>query len=528
MRMRFFKIGLRSQQIGIELGARTLKVAWVIRGPGAKQCWQFRQQPRSDDHDPTALTRHLTQLLRPLHHSRFDAHVIVTAPESYLHRLTVCVPEARQIPHALEERLPSLLPFDVEHAQVQYYVHHQQSVDGGLEADLMVAACDRAALLRDIDACWRIGWVSTAVVPAALALVEAARALHVVGPAPHVLMEIGECCTTIVLLHEGEVVCARDVALGDEQLTEALMRQISVGERTLSLSREQAVALKQRIGIPLGAVSMPPTNSPIPLSTYLAMIQPVLEQLVSELRRTMTFGAQPGAAAAPPPVLISGEGARLPHCDEWLAQQLGVAVTRLSCESMVGVEGAASAVVCGLTLLPRALALDLQPRPYRHRGTLVRIASRGWRACLLMAIILWCGAALWMLRTEVMARQWHVLQDRWQHLEPVVAMQEAVAQQMQLTQRLVEREGLTSEWFRRLAHDFPGAVRLTQLSIDGQHHVRLVGEAQERDQNPEATVSQLAMWLEQAKVCQAVHLESTRRLSAGGNLVVFTMTCRVP
>ncbi len=136
----------RAPRIGLELGARTLKVAWLVSRPGGQNEWHFRQQPRRDAEDPSICAQDLAELLRPLHRARWDAHVLVSAPESYFHQLTVRAADARHIPHAIQEQLPSLLPFDLEHTQWQFHVRRQQPVDGGVEAHLAIAACERAAL----------------------------------------------------------------------------------------------------------------------------------------------------------------------------------------------------------------------------------------------------------------------------------------------------------------------------------------------------------------------------------------------
>lgn len=528
-----------SLRIGLECGANTLKVAWVtVRGGGTR--WHYREQPRAQEATPQALSRDLAKLLHPLRRHRLNAQLLLAAPESHVRQLSLQAPDLKRVPEAVRDQLPKLLPFEVERAQVQFLVRSQQRGESALDALVVMAACDRGSASPLLEALWTIGWTPSGMIPAALALVQTAKALTAVDQEPIVLMEIGERATTIVLVDAGEAVYARDVTVGDEHVTEALMGRVSVGERTLSLSREQAEALKREMGIPDAAAAIPAAQVPLPVATYLAMIQPILEQVVSEVRRTMTFGAYTAMEATPKRVVISGEGSRLPNLAHWLSGQLGVPVVRLNCEKFLGEQGTASAVVCGLALFDRPPKLDLQPSSSQQRRVMLQATQWLWWGLVATAMLVWSGVAWWTLRHSAVTRELSALQARSATLQPVVTLRDAIQTHTQLVQRLAVSQGIDLEWFRRLAQEFPNPVRLSTLSIDAKRQVQLAGEAQGWDQSPEAQISALTLWLERSKVCDQVELGSTRRpearpessegrAGAGSDMVQFTLTCeRLP
>ena len=521
-------------RIGLELGARTLRVAWATSRRGRIE-WRCREQIRSEDSRHEALAEDLAKLLAPLRRFRFSARLLLAAPESYIRQVTLQVPDAARIPEALGEQLPKLIPFEVERAHVQFTMRRQQRREEGLECLLSVVACERSVLQRELESLWRIGWVPHGVVPSALALLQAARTLKAVDQEPVALVDIGQRRTAMALVDGGAVVYARDVALGDDHLTEALMSQVSVGGEALSLSREQAQALKREMGVggslPLSTGSaQDPTSSVIkrlPAPTYLSMIQPILEQLVSELRRTLSAGA---AVMPTPPkrLLLSGDGAGLPNIDRWLAKQLAVPVSRLSAEGNLRAEGTSAVLAYGLALCEHPLRLDLQPRTWRRRGTVVRSVARLRQGILLAALILWLGAAFWCARERMLARQLSALETRWAALQPVASLQETIEAETQLVQRLMVNEGIPAEWFRRLTRGFPNPIRLTRLTIDAKREIKLAGEAQAREQSPEAYVSEMTLWLRQSNLCNSVQVDSTHRVGASGALVAFEMICQLP
>ena len=513
-------------RIGLELGARTLKVAWRFKRPSGETGWGYREYPRSHDPHLEAISRDLAQLLRPLRRHRLRAHVVLAAPISSLRWLTVRVSDLSRIPDAVREQLPSLLPFDVEHAQVQFVLRRQQHIDQELECTVSVAACERTALQQELEALWRIGWTPSEVIPAALALVATAKALDAIHDEPVAFVDIGERRTTIALIDHGDVVYARDVTLGDDHLTDVLMGQVTIGGTTLSLTREQAHALKQHAGIPdaqsLATVGQPP----IPTTTYLAMIQPILEQLASEVRRTMAFGTHAAMTAAPARVWLSGEGARLPHCEAWFSKQLGVPVTVLRCDQLVGSDAALAAVTCGLTLGERRSTLDLQPRAWHQRRVWIRIAAGIWKGLATVTLLLWLGVGIWSFQHRRVTQQLTRLETRWRELQPVLALQESLETHTRLLHHLVAERGISLDWFRQLTREFPPAVRLTRLVVGTESTVQMSGQAQEREQTPEAAVSAFTQWLEHAKMCHDVQLGSTARGGPMGNLVEFTLTCQ--
>lgn len=530
-------------RIGLECSPHVLKVAWSVSGSGGRTTWGYRQQLCRQDQTPDSLSEDLATLLAPLRAHQFNVHLVLAAPNSTVRRLTLDVPSAAHLREAINERLPKLLPFDVERAEVTFRVRRQQPSDGQLECSVVLAACDRAALQQYLDALWSIGWTPGGVAPASLALVRTAKALGVLGQEAVVLMDLGTHQTTIALVEEGETVYARDVALGTTHLVRTLTDQLSLGQETLVLSHAEAETLLQTVGIPEVAsaqgtastedrsseagISVQAGRWQLPMTTYRSMIQPVLEQLIGELRRTMTFGVQTATAAVPQRVWVSGEGSRLPQCERWLERQLSVPVSRLDCERWVGQEGSTAALACGLALFDRAPELDLLPNVSRQRGTFIRIVAWAWQGLAALVLLTWAGAGWWMLQHLTAARELKQLESRWEEVRPLIALRDAVSARTELIHRLVRTQGVPADWFNRLATGFPKSIRLTRLAVNEQHQVTMSGQAQEREQTPEAYVSELVLWLQQSRLCQNVQLGSSHRSATTEGLVEFSLTCQM-
>ncbi len=419
----------------------------------------------------------------------------------------------------VREELPALLPFDLEQAEIR--------VVSSADRWVTVAACERALVQEQLQVLWELGWIPRAVVPSSISLVTLARSNKLISSEPAVILDVGERRTTIVVVDSGDVAYARDVALGSDHIIEALMAHVSVGSATLSMSWEQAEALLREAGVPEPQSGSVVGSMHLPVATYLAMIQPVLEQLVSELRRTTTFGAHSASAPSPRKLIMSGEATLIPRWPEWFGLQLGVPVTVMDCERLVGAAGSASSIACGLASPDCPATLNLKPPGWTQRSLMVRAASLGWKVFAAIAVVVWLGTALWHGRDRAITQTLKTLEARWEQLQPAVALSETLQRRQQSIQQLISRQGVTPAWLERLAREFPAPVRLTQLSISEQRQVRMVGQAQAWDQTPEGQVSELALWLEQEQVCQTVQLESTRRSQASADLVEFSLRCNL-
>lgn len=521
-------MGFSSPTIGVEIGAHALKAARAIR-KGGRLTWQYRQQVRRNDAGAHALSEDLAALLKPWRWERFHARLILAAPNSYIRRLTVRAVTAQTIGEAVQARLPSLLPFDAAQAHVRFDIEAQRPAGDKVEATVLLSACDRAAAQELLDAVWHAGWPVAALVPAGAALHAAAQELEAAGQEPAVLLELGARQTTIALVDAGRLLCARDVAIGDEHLTDALTGEVNAQGRTVALTVEQALALKTRIGIPESGAGVPEAELPLPLAVYLSMVQPILEQVVAEVRRTMALIGDTAVESSPQRLLLTGDGSRLPNLPHWLSGQLGVPVVRLQCEKLLGETGANATIPCGLvwSAQGRMLSSDLQPAPSRRRAVIARAASRTWKFLLLAAALAGVATWSWSDRQHVAAQQVAALEARWDALRPVEDLQATAVQERQVIHRLTEAS-VPPAWLHRLAEEFPRPVRLSRLVVTAEGSVNLAGQAQGWEQTPEATLSELTLWLEQAQICRDVQLESSQRGSGAEGAVEFSLTCERP
>jgi Tfp pilus assembly PilM family ATPase len=509
--------------IGLEVDRAHVRAVCRLHRAGGHTQWRYAQAPRSGG----ALADDLARLLRPWRRWRLRAHVVLAAPEGTVRLVTVTSPDPRGAAQALQQQLPALLPFETARVQIRFQVRRQQRVDGRYESLFAVAACERQSLQEAVEALWRAGWPVAGVAPAGLALAGAAQALGALAGPTAMLLDVGGRRSTLVSLEGEELAYARDVPLGVDHLRDALMGGVSAGHQQVQLSRPEADAVLQQAGIP--ALETPAAElRGMPAPTYLALVQPILEQLAEEVRRTMTFASRTTTATAPTRLLLSGEGLRLPGFERWLGRQLGVPVERLSAAPLVGADGEAAALVCGLAARPQDGALNLTPPTAQQRRQALRGLAMGWRLLAVAAGLVWLLTARVQQDAQAAAHHRRQVAAAWAERQPVVALRAALAAQDETERGLLGPSPVTVEWLHRLSEGFPDPVRLSQLTLGERQRVDMVGEAQAREQAAEAYVSELALWLEQGGLCRGVRQDSSRRTQGQEQLVGFGLTCQRP
>src|SRR3989338_10765300 len=91
----------RTLSIGLEIGDRTLRVAWRAGRRGG--VWQYLHTLRTGD-DNTTLLVDLQRLLRPLARTRFSARLFLASPTSSVQDFHLEAPDPKQLREALQEQ----------------------------------------------------------------------------------------------------------------------------------------------------------------------------------------------------------------------------------------------------------------------------------------------------------------------------------------------------------------------------------------------------------------------------------------
>lgn len=147
-----------------------------------------------------------------------------------------------------------------------------------------------------------------------------------VGDAPglNAFLDIRERMSTLVVLDGGSACVCADIPVAAADMTAALMRPIIRGEEVLQLDQEQALQLRNEVGVPEPTDTIPSLD--VTGDRILPLLEPVLQKLVKQLTQWLTF-ASSGRNQQVSSMQVIGVGASIHGLAAAIAGRTGLNVT---------------------------------------------------------------------------------------------------------------------------------------------------------------------------------------------------------
>ena len=192
----------------------------------------------------------------------------------------------RPLVQATRLKLSQQLHFPVDQAIVAVRPLNSTS-EGQLRVHATAGQQDFIQSMVDAAAQLRLRLIGICAAPDALAR---AAAKHV-GAAPGLiaLLDVGERMSTLVVLDGGSPCVCADIPIAAADITAALMRPIIRGEEVLQLDEEQALQLRNDIGVPDPSDEIPSLE--VTGDRILPLLEPVLQKLIKQLTQWLTFAS---------------------------------------------------------------------------------------------------------------------------------------------------------------------------------------------------------------------------------------------
>lgn len=260
--------------VGLDIGSDAVKAVILRRSRGAWSLVAATEVPMPDTgtSDPAVVTDVLREVFNTLHVRRGRVAAALSGHAAIVKRLSLPVMTEAELAEAIPWEAEQYIPFDLAEVQLDYQVIPTDPNRGTTDVLLVAAKKDR--IEERADAIVRAGRQPVILDLEAFALVNAYQANHDDRNDPlTVLVHAGRTGTIVCLLACGELAFTRDIAIGGQTHTEALMRDLDVEPAT-------AERLKHA-GRPLVPGVEP--------AQVTAILVDVTTQLVSEISKTIDF-----------------------------------------------------------------------------------------------------------------------------------------------------------------------------------------------------------------------------------------------
>jgi type IV pilus assembly protein PilM len=236
----------------------------------------------------------------------------VAGTDVIVKHLSLPLIDESEVAPALRFEARKHLPFDPQSMVLDFQVVGRYHTERKLE--ILFAAVSQEHMERTMAPMRLIGVEPDIVDAAPLALANALMADHEMEPGAHVLVDIGESSSHLVLFQRGQPFFTRRLDFGGRHLTQA----IAEGTR---VPPEEAEEWKLTAG-----ADQPGIRVDWDSAEMRAVLDALRNDLADELRRSFAFYRTQGTLPEPLRMWVSGGSARLPGLAARLGEVLGIPV----------------------------------------------------------------------------------------------------------------------------------------------------------------------------------------------------------
>lgn len=466
----------RAKQIlAIDIGASALKLA-VLDILGV----HFRLLKTSLKEFPESTAQKKEEFIKSSIHEFLandvltkQAYLVLSDPYVEIKRIDIPGMPLKEIPEAVKWKIKDKIPFNLEEIIIDSYLAGEFTNEAGSkQLAVMVAIAQRKelgsilSLLQEL----RLTVVGINAIPFGLANIIG----YIKGVRPEkpvACVEIGAKHTYISIYKSNKLVFTRTIPVTSSQITDSMCGVLISDKGRIELSRDEAESIKRRFGLPRAKEEV--LDGKISANYVIAMVKPILDQFVPEIKRTFTYYTSQLKGPEPNRIYLVGGGAKLKNLDGFLREELGIDVQCLglpdrienktkedsqSMLSFLGMIGAALPLPAGkVNLLPPELVV-------KKAHTIQKISIRmvGFTAIVILALS-YIGVSI--RNADYKKRLENAKSGLGVYLKSM-DMQRRVSQRVEAVDIIKRGEVDGESLFKEISNIVPDSIILDHLTLD--------------------------------------------------------------
>ncbi len=311
--------------VGLDIGTEAIRAAVVDVGKSSSVLRRFAEMPlpsgcvvAGDIVDAAAVAEAVSALWK--RHRLPKKRVVIGIANQRVIVRQVDVPhlEDGELQEALPYQVQDVIPIPVEDTVLDYVpLEEFATPDGELMLSILVVAAQREMVEGLVDVARTAGLQVMSVDLQVFGLVRAAFGADLLlgGDGPQGLLDIGATMAQIAVVRGGIIRFVRILSTGGDAFTAGLAAD-------LGIEREEAEDMKRRIGVS-------PSGSPSgdePDDVARRSLTRIADELIEEIRGSVNYYLTQAGEPALDRLVVSGNGARLPHLANRVARALSTRV----------------------------------------------------------------------------------------------------------------------------------------------------------------------------------------------------------
>ena len=362
--------------IGLDIGEASIKAVRARKTSAGPKIMVFAQQsiPPEVRTKKKARAAFIKEALTKMFsETRFRTRwVVCSVPRSAMHVNFLSLPEMSEsdLKGALEMELRKNIPFELEDAVYDYTILNNNNEEGQIDIVVSVVQKEKMEELMDIVEGSGLLMAGINVAPFALEnLIASSGLLKAKGTVA--LLDIGYGGAGINFFSGGKLQFARSVGGCGREIIDALARKIVVKNESVELTSQEVEEIIRKYNIIDPGDEI--VKEIVPVSQLSMMVRPVIERLVSEVKRSLAYYKQVKETQVER-IVLAGGVSKLKGLSQHLRDELDVQVENLGAAANIPSEPDISnmALAVGLSL-DKDKKINLLSRESRVRNAVIRV-----------------------------------------------------------------------------------------------------------------------------------------------------------
>lgn len=408
-----------------------------------------------------------------------------------------------EIEEALRWELKDELHLDIDKARIKFSVlREREEEDETKKIDLIAVVYNEKDIEPEVKELKGFGLNVQSVIPTEFALVAYVNHLNLTQSSePIAIVDIGSVATTISIVEGKKLSFSRNVAIGGDNITEAMTGVLVSDKGKIELSREEAEKIKQEQGI----------SEDIRI---VSMIRPVLERLITQIKRSLDYYEHQFGSDPVKKLILAGNGARLKGLKEYISREISVEVWDTLPETAVAV---------GLVLASES-GLDMLPEKFKEekKKVLKKISIR--MICILFSFLFLISYGFLSVKSINLKREIRIHRAHFDTVQDIRLIKDKMIMFSSIINTISSETINTGEVMRELSNTIASFVILDRLVIkDTLPNIKMTGVILR-----EAELSEFMSGLESSPLFEKVKLvfsEKNEDYSTGA--LDFEIECSV-
>ena len=419
-------------------------------------------------------------------------------------RVSIPVMPHEEIENALKWELKEQVGFDIDKANVKFNILGERvTEDGAKKIELIAFAYQESDIEPKVRELKEMGLNVQNVMPLDFALAKYINYSKVNSQDDEkvAIIDIGSAKTLISIVEKDRVCFTREILMGGDSFTDAMTGVVVTDKGRMELSKEDAENMKKEHGI----------SSDMRI---LALIRPVLEKLISQIKGSLEYYEQRFYEKGIKKIILAGNGSRLRGLKEYITKEAGIEVLAILPEE-AGAIGLALSRDFNLNMLPEKFRAEERKALKRFSVTMVTFV---------LGVILLFSYALLCIKVVNLKRGIEIQRQHWDNLREIKLLRDKIMAYNSAIDT-VSMDGVHSgKIMKEISNLILSDIVLDRFSIDNKEpNIRIGGVVLNKD-----SLTNFMSKLESNSLFQNVKLSfSEENKGAGIDAVNFEITCNM-